>query len=147
MAYYSSLIGHDSSLVLLTGPNVILTLKAAVIVVTVIFLASLVALARGQYRLHGRINMVFFTLTLVALIGLEVVARIIDPTLFDYFDEETRRALTVHLCFSLPATAIMPLMLFTGLTHRRYIHVRLAALFATLWFGTVITGVFFLPHK
>jgi len=50
------------------------------------------------------------------------------------------------LCFSLPATAIMPLMLFTGLTHRRPIHLRLAALFATLWIGTVVTGVFCLPH-
>jgi uncharacterized membrane protein YozB (DUF420 family) len=146
MNYHSSLIIHDSSLLMLTGPNVILTLKVAVSVVTLIFLSSLVALARGQYRLHGRINMVFFSLTVVALLGLEVVARIIDPTLFDYFDDDTRRTLAVHLCFSLPATAIMPLMLFTGLTHRRYIHLRLAALFATLWIGTVVTGVFFLPH-
>src|SRR6266478_8188192 len=79
MNYHSSLIIHDSSLLMLTGPNVILTLKVAVSVVTLIFLSSLVALARGQYRLHGRINMVFFSLTVVALLGLEVVARIIDP--------------------------------------------------------------------
>src|SRR6266480_3118840 len=102
MIYYSSLISHPSSL-FVTGPNVILTLKVAVSVVTLIFLSSLVALARGQYRLHGRINMVFFSLTIIALLGLEVVARIIDPTLFDYFDDDTRRTLTIHLCFSLPA--------------------------------------------
>ena len=52
---------------MLTGPNVILTLKVAVAAVTVLLLASLVALARGQYRLHGRINLVFFTLTLAAV--------------------------------------------------------------------------------
>jgi uncharacterized membrane protein YozB (DUF420 family) len=148
MTYYSSLITHDSSLSLLTGPNVIFALKVAVVTVTFIFLSSLLALARGKYWLHGRINMVFFSLTLAALISLEVVARIIDPTVFDYLDEDenTRRMLMVHLCFSLPATAVMPLMLFTGLTHRRHIHLRLAALFVTLWTGTVITGVFFLPH-
>jgi uncharacterized membrane protein YozB (DUF420 family) len=146
MTFHSSLITHDSSLSLLTGPNVIFSLKVAVVAVTFVFLSSLLALARGNYWLHGRINMIFFSLTLVALISLEVVARVIDPTVFDYFDEQTRRMLLIHLCFSLPATAVMPLMLFTGLTHRRYIHLRLAALFAVLWIGTVITGVFFLPH-
>jgi hypothetical protein len=54
----------------LTGPQFILLLKAAVLAVTVLFLVSLVALARGQYRLHGRINMVFFALTVAALLGL-----------------------------------------------------------------------------
>jgi hypothetical protein len=40
----------------------------------------------------------------------------------------------------------MPVMLFTGLTHRRRWHLTLAAIFAILWIGTVVTGVFFLPH-
>lgn len=131
---------------MLTGPNVILTLKVAVCIVTLIFLTSLIALARGNYRLHGGINMVFFVLTLIALVSLELAARIIDPTLFDYFDEGTRQILAIHLCFSLPSAAIMPVMLFTGLTHRRRWHLTLAAIFATLWIGTVVTGVFFLPH-
>jgi uncharacterized membrane protein YozB (DUF420 family) len=131
---------------LLTGPNVILALKVAVCVVTLIFLTSLIALARGNYRLHGRINMVFFVLTLIALISLELVARVIDPRLFDYFDERTRQILNIHLCFSIPSAAVMPLMLFTGLTHRRRWHLSLAVVFACLWIGTVMTGVFFLPH-
>jgi uncharacterized membrane protein YozB (DUF420 family) len=142
----SSLITHHSSLAMLTGPNVILTLKVVVCVVTLIFLTSLIALARGNYRLHGRINMVFFVLTLIALISLELVARVIDPILFDYFNERTRQILTIHLCFSLPSAAVMPLMLFTGLTHRRRWHLSLAVVFACLWIGTVVTGVFFLPH-
>ena len=69
---------------MLTGPNVILTLKVAVAAVTVLLLASLVALARGQYRLHGRINLVFFTLTLAAVLGLELVIHVISPKAFDY---------------------------------------------------------------
>jgi uncharacterized membrane protein YozB (DUF420 family) len=142
----SSLITHHSLLAVLTGPNVILALKVAVCAVTVIFLTSLIALARGKYWLHGRINMVFFGLTLIALVSLELVARVIDPSLFDYFDERTRQILTVHLCFSLPSAAVMPVMLFTGLTHRRPWHLMLAAVFACLWIGTVVTGVFFLPH-
>ncbi len=131
---------------MLTGPNVILTLKIVVGGVTLIFLTSLIALARGQYHLHGRINMVFFVLTMIALLSLELVVRIIDPSIFDYFDERTRQILTVHLCFSLPSAAIMPLMLFTGLTHRRRWHLTLATVFAVLWIGTFVTGVFFLPH-
>jgi uncharacterized membrane protein YozB (DUF420 family) len=131
---------------MLTGPNVILALKIAVCVVTLIFFTSLIALARGQYRLHGRINMVFFGLTLLALVTLELVVRVIDPGVFDYFDQRTRQYLNVHLCFSLPSAAVMPLMLFTGLTHRRRWHLTLAAVFAMLWIGTVVTGVFFLPH-
>jgi hypothetical protein len=130
----------------LTGPDIILTLKVAVAAVTVLLLASLVALALGNYRLHGRINVVFFVLTFSALFGLELLVRIIEPGLFDYFDEDMRRALAVHLCFSLPAAALLPAMLYTGLTHRRTVHLVLAAFFGVFWTGTFITGIFFLPH-
>jgi uncharacterized membrane protein YozB (DUF420 family) len=140
--------GPSEVALVLTGPNVILTLKAAVLAVTLLFLLALVALARGNYRLHGRINLVFFVLTAAALLGLEVVARLINPDLFSYFDAdpELRRALYVHLCFSLPSAAIMPLMLWTGFTGRRSIHLFLAGCFSVLWTGTFITGIFFLPH-
>ncbi len=133
---------------MLTGPNVILTLKVAVSAVTVLLLASLVALVRGNYRLHGRINLAFFTLTLLAILGLEVVTRAIDPRLFAYLyqTEEGKLALIVHLCFSVPAALLMPAMLYTGLTHRRTLHLVLASVFAVLWTGTFVTGVFFLPH-
>jgi hypothetical protein len=130
----------------LSGHHVVLALKGAVLAVTVLFLFSLGALAVGRYRLHGRINRVFFILTAAALVGLEVIARLIDPTVFDYFEDDPglKRALSIHLCFSLPATLLMPLMLFTGSTHRRSIHLTLAAVFAVLWTGTFITGIFFL---
>jgi len=131
----------------LSGPNVILALKVAVIAVTLLLVASLVALAQGNRRLHGRINVVFFVLTLAALVNLEVLVRFIEPGLFAYFDAETRRALTVHLSFSLPAAAVLPLMLYTGWTHRRRVHVALAVVFSILWLGTFITGVFYLPHS
>jgi uncharacterized membrane protein YozB (DUF420 family) len=131
---------------LLTGAHVILTLKLAVFAVTLLLLTSLVALARGNYKLHGRLNLAFFTLTLTALLGLEVLVRVINPHLFDYFSEDERQALTIHLCFSVPAAVVMPAMLYTGLTHRRAVHLTLAVLFGILWTGTFVTGIFFLPH-
>lgn len=131
---------------MITGWQAILLLKVAVVAVTLLLLASLVALALGKIRLHGRINIAFFILTLSALLGLELLVRAIDPRIFDYFDEATRRALSIHLAFSLPSAALLPAMLFTGLTHRRRLHLTLAAVFAVLWTGTFITGVFFLPH-
>jgi uncharacterized membrane protein YozB (DUF420 family) len=134
---------------MLSGPDVILTLKVAVAGVTVLLLASLVALVRGNTRLHGRINVVFFALTAATLVGFELLIRVIRPDLFAYFeaDAELSRRLRVHLCFSVPAALLMPVMLWTGLTHRRRIHLFLAGVFGALWAGTFVTGVFFLPHN
>jgi uncharacterized membrane protein YozB (DUF420 family) len=132
----------------LTGPNVILTLKVAVAAVTILLLASLAALLAGRYRLHGRINLAFFTLTLVAVLGLELIVRVIDRSVFDYIyqKEDLRRALDVHLCFSIPSLLLMPAMLYTGLRGYRTAHLVLAVLFGALWAGTFVTGIFFLPH-
>ena len=134
---------------MLTAGNVILVLKIAVGAVTVLLLASLVALLRGNVRLHGRINMVFFALTISALLGLEVVARILQPDLFNNFFDKTNAwsQLYVHLCFSLPAALLLPFMLYTGWRHKRKVHLTLAGVFAVLWTGTFITGIFFLPHQ
>jgi uncharacterized membrane protein YozB (DUF420 family) len=129
----------------LTGPNVILALKIAVLGVTLLFLTSLLALWRGNYRLHGRINLAFFVLSMATVLGLELLVRLIDPTLFDYLDADP--SLRTHLCFSVPATLVMPLMLYTGLTRRRQPHLFLAGVFSVLWLGTFITGVFFLSHN
>ena len=129
--------------------TIILVLKIAVIAVTLLLLSSLVALAKGNYWLHGRINMLFFLLTLVALVGLEVVARILSPTLFaDHFEyHQAMTALRVHLSFSMPAAVLLPLMLVTGLRRRRNWHVAVGVVFLMLWTGTFVTGVFFLPHQ
>jgi uncharacterized membrane protein YozB (DUF420 family) len=131
----------------LTGPNIILALKIAVGLVTVILLAALLALRRGDYRLHGRLNLAFFILTLAAVLGFELVIRVLRPEVFDYikYNEDLNQALRVHLCFSVPALLLMPAMLYTGLTHHRKAHLTLAALFAVAWSGTFITGIFFLP--
>jgi uncharacterized membrane protein YozB (DUF420 family) len=133
----------------LTPPNVILTLKLAVLAVTALLLCSLGALARGNYRLHGRINVVFFTLSLMAVLGLELVARVLIPEAFDTYitgNPTVREALNTHLWFSVPSTFLMPAMLYTGLKGHRRVHLTFAALFAVLWAGTFITGIFFLPH-
>jgi uncharacterized membrane protein YozB (DUF420 family) len=128
------------------GPHVIAALKIAVIGVTVLLLASLLALARGNVRLHGRINLVFATLTLTVVLGLELLVRVIDPEMFNYLDPPTRHALRVHLCFSIPSALLLPVMLYTGVKHHRAIHLGLALIFVIFWIGTFITGVFFLPH-
>jgi len=132
----------------LTAGTIVLILKIAVIAVTLLLLSSLVALANGRYRLHGRLNMVFFALTLAALVGLEVIARVLSPTLFaDHFKyHQAESALRIHLSFSMPAAVLLPVMLATGLAHRRAWHVGLAVVFLVLWTGTFVTGVFFLPH-
>jgi uncharacterized membrane protein YozB (DUF420 family) len=131
---------------LFTAPNVILALKVAVVAVTVLLVASLAAIAAGRRRLHGRINTAFFTLTVAALILFEVVIRFLNPTLTSDFDDATRRALTVHLGFSIPAALLLPVMLFSGLKRRRSLHLLVGSVFLVLWAGTFVTGVFFLPH-
>ena len=132
----------------LSGPNVILGLKVAVGAVTLLLLASLIALALGKVRLHGRINLAFFVLTVTALIVFEVVIRLLNPDAFGYVNRYPglRYALNVHLCFAVPSALLMPAMLYTGLSHRRTAHLVLAFVFGVLWTGTFITGVFFLPH-
>src|SRR6185437_13351310 len=131
----------------LTGPNVILTLKIAVAAVTVLLIAAVIAVLRGNYRLHGRINLVFFTMTLMAVLGLELVVRVLAPDVFAYInhDDSLRRALNRHLWFSVPSTFVMPAMLYTGLKGYVRVHLSLAVCFAVLWSGTFITGIFFLP--
>lgn len=133
---------------MLSGPNVILTLKVAVAMVTVILVASLVSLALGRRRLHGRLNLAFFGLTMVAVFGLEVLIRFIEPSVFDYIqgDPDLARALKIHLCFSVPSALVMPVMLFTGLKHFGTAHRLVSVLFGALWIGTFVTGIFFLPH-
>lgn len=135
------------------GPSLILALKAAVTAATLVWLLSLAALWSGKPRLHGRINLAFFVLALSAILGLEMASRVIYPLirpdeqdLFSYFDDATRRALRIHLCFAVPAALVLVGMLTTGLTGLRAVHVRLGVLFAMLWTGTVVTGLFFLPH-
>ena len=128
---------------------VILVLKVAVAAVTLLWIGSLIALACGKTRLHGRINIVFFGLTLAALIGLELVVRIISPGIFDnYFERhQAENAMLIHLMFSVPSALLLFVMLFTGLKHKRNFHIAAGILFAVLWTGTFITGIFFLPHE
>lgn len=134
---------------MINAASIILTLKIAVVAVTVLLIASLIALATGRYRLHGRINIVFFALTLTALLGLEVIARLIEPDMFsEYFTRmEAWTELYIHLCFSIPSAVILPILLYSGLRGRIQLHYPLALVFLVFWTGTFITGVFFLPHN
>ncbi len=135
---------------MLSGPNLILALKVAVFAVTCLLGASVVALARGNLRLHGQINFVFFILTMAALLAFELVIRVINPGAFDYMNEPgnegLRHTLYVHLCFAVPSAVLMPVMLYTGRKHFGLVHRILAAVFAVLWTCTFVTGIFFLPH-
>ena len=128
---------------------VILILKIAVIAVTGLLIASLWALWRGNFRLHGRINIVFFALTLAALLGLEVIARVLYPTIFEeHFEQHNAKtALGIHLAFSIPSALLLFVMLPTGLRRYRRVHIGVGIVFLCLWAGTFITGVFFLPDS
>ncbi len=128
---------------------IILVLKIAVVTVTALLAVSLLALAMGRYRLHGRINLVFFVLTLTAVVGLEFVTRLLSPGAFQtYLDaKQAGDALRVHLYFSVPAALLLTVMLFTGSRHLRKLHISLGIVFLILWVGTFITGVFYLPHE
>jgi hypothetical protein len=127
-----------------TGPQIILTLKVLVAAVTALLVASLVALLLKQPKWHGRINTAFFVLTMSTVVGFEVLLQFIDVSAA--FDDEARRALRVHLWFAVPSAVLLPVMLFTGMSGRKTVHVAFAAAFAIMWMGTFVTGVFFLPH-
>jgi uncharacterized membrane protein YozB (DUF420 family) len=129
-----------------TGPEIILTLKVLVAAVTVLFAASIAAIAVGNRRLHGRINTVFFALTILTVLGFEALIRL-GTDVTSQFSEEARQALRVHLCFSIPAAVVLPVQYVLGLKGYRKAHVLLGAAFAVLWVGTFVTGVFFLPHE
>jgi chromate transport protein ChrA len=135
-----------------SGSSIILILKIATSAVTLVFLTSLIALARKNVRLHGRINLVFFLLTMVAVLAFELLIRVgpyLEPgwsVTRDWTDEQ-RFALRIHLGFVIPLTAVLPLMLFTGYRHWRIAHLTLAVVFSILWLGMLVTGVGFLPHS
>ena len=133
---------------MLTAEAVILTLKIAVVVVTVLLAFSLAALASGNFRLHGRINLVFFILVLAALLGLEMVAHVVRPGMLQDFlrRNDALESLYIHLGFAVPSALLLPAMLYSGLKGLRTAHVSMGILFLALWTGTFITGIFFLPH-
>jgi hypothetical protein len=126
-----------------TGPQIILTLKILVVAVTVLLVLSLVALAAGRPKLHGRINSAFFVLTVLTVLGFEGLLQFVPVS--ELFNDEARRALHTHLYFSVPSTLLLPVMMASGKMHRRRLHVATGIVFATLWTGTVITGLG-LPH-
>jgi hypothetical protein len=132
-----------------SGPLLILILKVAVTAVTLLLVSSLFALARGDYRLHGRLNLIFFVLTVSAVLGFETL---VSPYGFavdvkSHMNEAELLALKIHLYFAGPLPVVMGVMLYTGLRHHRRVHLGLSVLFAILWIGTFVTGVFFLPHQ
>ncbi len=133
---------------MLTPTLVILSLKYAVGAVTLLLCISLVALANGKVRLHGKINLMFFILTLAALFLFEIVVRMIDPVLFSglWKNVELAKSLKIHLCFAVPSALLMGIMLFTGLRRLKTWHRGVSVVFLVCWFGTFYTGIFWLPN-
>jgi uncharacterized membrane protein YozB (DUF420 family) len=129
-----------------TGPEIILALKVLVTAVTALFAAAVWAILTGRKRLHGRLNTAFFVLTMTTVLGFELLIRLGTPDVTATFSDQARQALRVHLGFAVPAAVLLPVMLWSGWTGRRRLHLPLAVVFVVLWAGTFITGVFFLPH-
>lgn len=117
--------------------------------VTILLFLSLVALYRGNVSLHGRINMVFFILTVAALFVFEVVTRMMDPLLFQsiWKDADLAAKLRIHLGFALPSALLMGVMMFTGIKHKAVLHKRISWVFLICWTGTFLTGIFWLPNQ
>ena len=129
-----------------TGPEILLTLKVLVSAVTVVFAAAVVAIATGRRRLHGRLNLAFFVLTMTTVFGFELLLRL-GTDVSATFSPEAKAALRVHLVFAVPSAVLLPAMLWSGSTRRRRLHLPLAAAFTLLWAGTVYTGLFTLPNE
>src|SRR5947208_824269 len=107
---------HTYNSLMPDGSTILLILKILVSSVTLLFAASLAALATKSSRLHGRINTVFFVLTMTTVFGFELLLRFgVDVT--STFTPEARQALSIHLCFAIPAAMLLPVMMFTGLKH------------------------------
>ena len=130
----------------LTGPNVILILKIAVGVTTLILIASLVALGLKRPRLHGVLNILMAVLLFVAVVGFETALRLLDVDVTAHMDDAAKAALTVHLWFSVPLLPAVVGMLLTGRHRRIRWHLGMSLVFVVLWVGMFVTGMFFLPH-
>ena len=128
------------------GPDIILALKVLVAAVTVLYAAAVAAIIAGRRRLHGRLNTLFLILTLTTVVGFELLLRL-GADVTATFDEPTRRALRLHLCFAVPAAVVLPVQYWAGATRRRRLHLPLAVVFTILWAGTAVTGLVFLPHR
>jgi uncharacterized membrane protein YozB (DUF420 family) len=128
------------------GPDIILTLKVLVAAVTVLFAASVAAIAAGRRRLHGRLNAAFLVLTLTTVVGFEGLLRL-GADVTAGFGPADRRMLFVHLCFAGPAAVVLPVQYWAGATGRGRLHRPLAVIFTVLWAGTAATGIGFLPHR
>ncbi len=130
----------------MSGPEIILTLKVLVSVVSVLFAVAVWAIATGRKKLHGRINTAFFVLTLTTVVGFEVLLKV-QGNVTDHFTPEERAALRLHLCFAIPSAALLLVMMGSALLKWKRFHRACGLLFAVLWLGTFVTGVFFLPHS
>lgn len=129
----------------MSGPAIILTLKVLVSVVTVLFAVAVWAIATGRKKLHGRVNTAFFVLTLTTVVGFEVLLRL-QGSVKDHFSPAQKQALLVHLCFAGPSAVLLVVMMGSALLKWKRFHIACGLLFAVLWLGTFVTGVFFLPH-
>ncbi len=130
---------------MLTGPDIILTLKVLVAAVTVLFAAAVWAIATGRKKLHGRLNTAFFVLTLTTVVGFELLLRF-GVEVSSTFTDTERQALFVHLWFAVPSAVLLLVMMGSALLKWKRFHRACGLVFAVLWLGTFVTGVFFLPH-
>ena len=79
--------------------------------------------------------------------GQSDVLPVVSDQMFLHLDASIAILDRVNLNFSVPAAVLLPSMLFTGKRGWKTAHVGLAVVFLALWAGTVVTGLFFLPHR
>src|SRR5258707_7948494 len=105
-----------------SGPDIILYLKMAVALATLLLICSLMALLNKQPRWHGRINKLVAAVLLTAVIAFEVMIRLLGVDVLSHMDETARLALKIHLCFVIPLVPFLLMMLFTGMGRRIRVH-------------------------
>ena len=81
---------------------------------------------------------IFLALTMLTVFGFEIVLQFVDVS--STFDPTARESLRLHLYFAVPSAILLPLMYLSGWSGRKRLHLVLAAIFATLWVGTFVTG-------
>ena len=110
-----------------TGPEIILTLKVLVTAVTVLFACAVAAILAGHKRLHGRLNVAFFVLTMTTVVGFEVLIRL-GTDVTASFSDEARQMLRIHLGFALPAARLPELRVAMEAAPNRRSYIRLAVI-------------------
>lgn len=114
------------------------------------FVYSIRQAIKGNIKIHKRINLVIFTVTMIALAGFigTVVAGFgyqsipLEDTLLNLGPDSMTLRLNIHRCFSNPLFFGLILSVWSGLKTKKA-HKNIARFTLFCWAGTLITALLF----